>query len=86
LVRFASIAFEVRLSSFLPCLGRILFRFDLARIETRMVCFRLNPARTELRFLFDLVCIKANYVRFASILPSSGVTHYVLVRSCPDFC
>ncbi len=39
----------------------------------------------ELCFLFALVCIKANYVRFASILPSSGVTQYVIVRSCLDF-
>ncbi len=30
--------------------------------------------RTELCFLIALVCIEANYVRFASILPSSGET------------
>jgi hypothetical protein len=49
LVRFAPIVFGVGLnhivfSSFLPCLGRNFFRFDLARIDTHMVCFRFDPA------------------------------------------
>jgi hypothetical protein len=36
---------------------------------------------SELRFLFDLVGIRANFVRFVSILLSFGLTKYVFVRS-----
>jgi hypothetical protein len=55
LFRFASIVFGVGLnnivfSSFLPCLGRILFSFDLARIETRMVCFCFDSAEDGTSF------------------------------------
>ena len=49
LVRFASILFGVGLnhivfSSFLPFLGQILFCFDFARMETKLVYFRFVPA------------------------------------------
>ncbi len=55
-------------SSFLPCLGRILFRFDLARIETRMVCFRFDPAE--------------NGTSFSSLLFILRLIMFALLRSC----
>ncbi len=50
LVHFASIVFWVGLSSFLPCLGQTLLCFDLARIETLMVCFHFNPGEEGTSF------------------------------------
>ena len=59
---------DIVFSSFLPCLGQILFRFDLARIETRMVCFRFDPAE--------------NGTSFSSLLFILRLIMFALLRSC----
>jgi hypothetical protein len=51
----------------LVCLASIVFRFGLNPIVFSSF---LPSLGRELRFLFDLVCIRANYVCFASILHS----------------
>ncbi len=40
--------------------------------------------RVNLRFLFDLVCIRVNFLRFASILQNFGLTQHVFVWFCID--
>jgi hypothetical protein len=49
----------------LVCLASIIFGFGLNPIVFSSL---LPSLGRELCFLFDLVCIRANYIRFASIL------------------